>query len=353
MKIKHFVSILSILTLFSCTNDAEELLDTVVSKSTESAGVVYGVVFDSATEMPVAGATVSVYPSGKRIITGSDGQYEFYDLPDNNYVIQVTHADYVSTVDAVKLRGGVRFKSDVRITRGQNSLVVDEHQINIANVDSYHSLLISNISNKPIRWNISYDDIVDPATGSVYVYLTEWEGELQPYETKEIFISLTVSSTLNNNFAFPLILQSGLEKIGIVLVPYGDGGKIYSKIVGKWTLYRTGHYEDGIQIRQSVPFGASILTIKDNLEYEIFNNNVSFLFDPDDPDSIDLGELWHISYSSGTYTYIPDQNILYFGNTFAEGFAMKVLSATDYELTLASLDFDQDACEGEIYFYTK
>lgn len=337
----------------SCTNNNEEILHPALTKSTDSSGIIYGVVFDSDTEMPIAGATVSIFPSGKKIITGSDGQYEFYDLTENNYVIQVTHTNYVSTVESVKLRGVSRIKKDMRMIRGQNSLVVDEQEINISNLDSHHSLLISNVSNKPIKWNISYDDIFDPATGNVYIYLSEWEGELQPYETKEIFISLTVSAALDNSFAFPLILQSGIEKVGIILVPHSDDGKVYSKIIGKWILYRTGHYEDGIQVRQSLPSDAQILLLKDDLKYELFNNYASIWFGYDDSHKIDLDEVWTISYSSGSYSYNPSDNSLFLGNTFTEGFYHKVLNVTDNELILSSYDFDEINKEGQIYFYTR
>lgn len=352
MMTKYLISIITIFALLSCSKDNDEISYSDLSKNTPSSGVVYGVVFDNNSEMPLAGVSVSIYPSGKKIITGSDGQYEFYDLSDNNYIIQAMHADYISTVDVIKLRGEMRQKNDIRMIRGQTSLAVDEHVINVSDVDSHHSLLITNISNKTVKWNISYDDIFDPATGSVYIYLTEWDGELQPYETKEIFVNLTVSATLDNNFAFPLILQSGLEKIGITIVPYGDNEKMFSKITGKWNLYRSGHYEDGIQVYEYFPSSSQVLLLKSNLEYELFNNNVYIWFDSEGQ-NVDVDDIWDITYKSGSYTYIPSENILFLGETFSEGYYAKVLNVTDYELILGSLDFDQDKKEGWINFYTK
>lgn len=336
----------------SCSQDKDEVSCFGLTKSSENLGVVYGVVFDSESEMPISGVTVSIYPSGRRIVTGSDGQYEFQNLTDNNYVIQVVQADYASTADAIKLRGNTRLKNDIRMRRGQNTLSVDENEISISNVDSRHSLLISNTSNKTIKWNLSYDDYMDPATGMVHIYMSEWEGELQPFETKEIFIGLTVSGTLDSNYAFPLILQAGIEKIGIVIVPFGDGGKIYSKIIGKWNLYRTGHYEDGLQVRHDVPSDAYVLIFKDDLKYEFFNNYATIWFDYD-PKKLNLQDIWHISYSFGSYTYNPAEKILFLGESFSQGFYWKLLNVTDYEMIIGSSDFDENKKEGAIYFYTK
>lgn len=349
---KYLLGIFSSLLLFSCSDSIEETANSITVRSEDNSGMIYGVVFDNDTEMPLSGVSVSLYPSGIMIITGSDGKYEFNNLLSNNYVIQVQHADYLSTATTLSLKDGRNVKNDIRMNRGQNSLVVDEHEINMANVDSHHSLLISNVSNKPIKWNLSYDHYFDPATGNVQIYITECEGELQPFETKELFIHMTVSATLNNNYAFPMILQSGYEKIGIVIIPSENGGKVNSKIIGKWDLYRTGHYEDGYQIRQNVPSGAYVLTFKDDLTFEFFDNYVSIWLDLADND-VKLEDMWSLSYSFGSYTYNPMEKTLFLGESFTEGFYYKALKVTDYELILATHDFDENKKEGEIYFFTK
>lgn len=350
--IKYLIGIVSFLLLFSCSSSIEETENFITVRSNDNSGMIYGVVFDNDTEMPLSGVSVSLYPSGIRTITGSDGKYEFLNLSYNNYVIQTQHADYLSTASPMSVKDGRKIQNDIRMNRGQNSLVVDEHEINLSNVDSQHSLLISNISNKPIKWNLSYDDYFDPATGNVQIYISEWDGELQPYETKELFIRMTISATLNTNQAFPIILQSGNEKIGIVLIPSDNGGKINSKIIGKWDLYRTGHYEDGYQIRQNVPSGAYVLTFKDNLTFELFDNYVSIWLDQGDH-NVNLEDVWSLNFSSGSFTYNPMEKTLFLGESFTEGFYYKALNVTDYELILASMDYDENKKEGAIYFFTK
>lgn len=350
--IKYLNGIFLFLLFLSCTDSLEEISNPGSGRSGENSGVIYGIVFDSDTEMPLSGVTVSLFPSGQRTITGTDGRYEFNNLSSNNYIIQAQHADFFSAADALTLKDGETVKNDIRMTRGQNSLTVSKHEIDISDLDSYHSLLISNVGNKPIKWNLSFDDIFDPATGNIQIFVTEWEGELQPYETKELFIRLTVSATLNFNYAFPMIFQCGREKIGIVMVLSENEGKVYSKIIGKWSLFRTGWYEDGNQVRQSVASGATILTFKDDMTYELFNNYAKIWFDSDEHD-IKLEDIWRLSYSSGSFTYNPMEDNIFLGASFAEGYSYKILKVTDYELILGSLDFDENKKEGEIYFFTK
>lgn len=352
MKTNHLIALLTFFILASCEDNIEEMSSSDLVRSEDISGVVYGVVFDNDSQMPIAGVSVSLYPSGQRTITGSNGQYEFYNVSPNNYIIQVQHSDYLSTATALSIKDGKTLKNDIRMNRGQNTLVVDEHEIIMSDIDSHHSLLISNVSNKPIKWNLSYDDIFDPATGNLLIYITEWEGELQPYETKELFISVTVSATLNNNYAYPIILQSGIEKIGIVIIPSDSDGKVNSKIIGRWDLYRTGHYEYGVAVSQNLTSGSQVLTFNDDMTYEQFKNYAEIWYDTA-YNKVKLEDVWKLSYSTGSFTYNPMQSELFLGESFSVGYYWKVLKVTDYELILGTMDYDQDKKEGAIYFYTK
>lgn len=79
-----FLLLISSMLLFSCSKD--EAVSTV--------GSIYGVVSDAVNGEPIRNVSVTLSPSNLTTATGSDGHYEFIDLPEGQYKVQCTSAKY-------------------------------------------------------------------------------------------------------------------------------------------------------------------------------------------------------------------------------------------------------------------
>lgn len=82
-------------------------------------GSIYGVITDFATGEPVHNANVQLRPSGETTLTGSDGMYEFLGIPDGNYSITVSKAEYTDLIDdyVITVKNGRRMRRDVQIEK--------------------------------------------------------------------------------------------------------------------------------------------------------------------------------------------------------------------------------------------
>ena len=82
-------------------------------------GSIYGCITDFATGEPVRNANVQLRPSGETTLTGSDGMYEFLDIPDGAYSITVSKAEYTDLIDdyVITVKNGRRMRRDVQIEK--------------------------------------------------------------------------------------------------------------------------------------------------------------------------------------------------------------------------------------------
>ena len=97
-------------------------------ESPEGLGSIYGIVTDFATGEPVANANVSLHPGRETTLTGYDGMYEFLDVPDGNYTITVSKAEYTDLVDdyIISVKNGRRMRRDVQIKKLPVSLRITD-----------------------------------------------------------------------------------------------------------------------------------------------------------------------------------------------------------------------------------
>ena len=86
--------------------------------------IVFGTIVDGQTNEPLQGASVTLYPSGRTVVTGASGQYEFRNITSSGYLLQVSKADYLSNTQSVTLENGIPAQSDITLTPGSPSLKV-------------------------------------------------------------------------------------------------------------------------------------------------------------------------------------------------------------------------------------
>lgn len=115
MKAKKLYLILMLLgtmLLCNCENNTETM-------DSNNTGSIYGTIVDFSTGGPIHNANIQLRPSGETTLTGSDGMYEFVDLPEGNYSISVSKAEYTDLIDdyVIKLKGGQRMRRDLMIEK--------------------------------------------------------------------------------------------------------------------------------------------------------------------------------------------------------------------------------------------
>ena len=94
MKKKYVVAtlvamVLTSLVWYGCSKD----------KDSDLTGVIYGTVTDFATGQPISNANVKLRQTGETTLTGSDGTYEFQNVPSGSYSINVSKAEYTDLID--------------------------------------------------------------------------------------------------------------------------------------------------------------------------------------------------------------------------------------------------------------
>ena len=104
MKKVLFIALLALL-LSGCTEDEYTLF-----------GIISGTVTDVNTGEPISNVSLTLSPSGKTSVTGSDGNFEFIDLEATQYKIQARHADYKTDTKTVNVLAGQTVRGDMQLT---------------------------------------------------------------------------------------------------------------------------------------------------------------------------------------------------------------------------------------------
>lgn len=109
---KIFVPILLTLLAFA-------LLEQGCTKPAVEDSLLYGYITDYATGVAIKNANVQIHPSGETTLTGSDGRYEFIDLPEGDYYLTVSKSEYTDLLDDYKisLKKGKKIRRDLRIEK--------------------------------------------------------------------------------------------------------------------------------------------------------------------------------------------------------------------------------------------
>lgn len=85
---KRFFSFLLLILIFSCSQDLHE------NSESSKYGGISGVVADRATGDPVSVVQLTLKPSGKTTVTGTDGSYNFQNIEPGEYSITTEKLGY-------------------------------------------------------------------------------------------------------------------------------------------------------------------------------------------------------------------------------------------------------------------
>ena len=163
----------TVIAFIGCAKDEEDVT-----------GSIYGIVTDAATGEPVSSANVSLSPSGKSIVTGNDGRYEFSGLTPGQYTVQVTKNEYESNTKQITVVAGEQASGDITLQQASSQLKLTNNSLNFG---KYWSTLSFGVGNAgitgSIEWRISAGDVD-------WISVTPLSGTTETGKTTEVVVSV-------------------------------------------------------------------------------------------------------------------------------------------------------------------
>lgn len=166
------------------------LLNGCAEKS-ELPGSVYGVVTDKATGELINAAGVQLH-TGVKTVTGSEGRYEFAELPAGDYILQITKTGYTDLLNyKITANAGQSTQGDVQIEKLPAALrIVNDNREDIDRLDFGNAVSdimrlfnIFNDSPEPLKWKIT-------TAAAWIVGVSETEGTLNAGKTQGIIVTI-------------------------------------------------------------------------------------------------------------------------------------------------------------------
>lgn len=296
-----FTCVAAGLMLVACSDDSDEQQDNV-----RGVGVVYGRITDDASNEPVQGANVTIYPGGKTVVTGQDGHYEFTGLTTGGYIVQLSKNGYLSQVEApVVTTTDVNVQADASLHSGESCLDILLGELDFGNNSSAKTFVISNKGNKTIHWNL-YSDYHS------FLYFDKTEGALGPTESVAVNVNLIRSGTSAELNSFPIYIQADGEELGaIATINRYAGGKLNSLLVGTWALEEQSFWQkdiDDITYNKYPLTNSGFMVFHDDYTYEDYERQFIYSQNVENADN-----MFNYEYETGNYSYDQANGVLQLG----------------------------------------
>lgn len=143
--IKFAASLMLCCLFFGCTPEEEKL------------GTIYGIVTDFSTGEPINNANVRLNPRGETTLTGSDGTFEFLNLPSGSYSLSLSKNGYVDLDDdyVIVIENGNSVHRDVQLNPSIESFRITVNGVETDTMyfngtGSWGTFLVTNSGSVPI-----------------------------------------------------------------------------------------------------------------------------------------------------------------------------------------------------------
>jgi len=149
------------------------LLATCAKKPTsaESTGNVNGYVKNSRTGVAIENATVSIQSIGEKI-TDNSGYFQFNDIEEGSYSIEVEKDGYINQTKQVSINVDETAEISFQLVKDEPILAVSPSQINFGNSTTLQTLSILNTGTGSLIWNATEGITwltLSPSSGAVNV----------------------------------------------------------------------------------------------------------------------------------------------------------------------------------------
>ncbi len=147
---KYPILFFCLLGLWGCSTDPTEEANT---------GNIAGSVSDQTTGEPVATVSVTLAPSGKSTVTGSDGSFSFVDLAPGAYTVDISKEGYNPNSHTVGVVAGRTTEAHLTIERIPSIVTADREELDFGEnaSDNTRSFAIVNRSYEDLSWQIDCD----------------------------------------------------------------------------------------------------------------------------------------------------------------------------------------------------
>ncbi len=320
----------------ACSND--DVADNAIQ--TAGVGVIYGTVTDSETNEPLQGANVILYPGGKSMVTGRDGNFEFAGLENGGYIVQFMKNGYLAQVESpVVSVNDTRVPADAVMDRGESCLDILLGELDFGDYSSAKAFVISNNGNKAINWSL-YSDY------NSYLRFDVTKGTLEPMENVAVNVSLLRGGTSMELKDFPIYIQAGAEKLAaIATVNRHHGGKLNSLLVGVWSSTYSEFWQVGIDkvvYSTEKTQNKEWLTINSDYSYSRYSRSFNY-----SEDVSDVGNMFHYENEIGIYSYDAANGIVQFGEY---GPVFEIVKLTNEYLELSTKTMQgQNSAQRSVY----
>ncbi|MBR3442031.1 MAG: carboxypeptidase regulatory-like domain-containing protein [Bacteroidaceae bacterium] len=219
MKKKNFLHLLAALLVgvlcvsvtTSCGSDDD-------SPAAPTTGRIVGIVSDYAhANVPVAGATVTLVQQGAVKVTGSDGRFEFDNLPVGSYTVAVVANNFQSNTQMAYVSAGNVTTCDFSLQRG--ALDVEFSTLSLTfgkNIDQL-VFYITNNTNQLLTY--SFSDVPD------YVKISPLTGSLSPKSKQAVLVLVPDRSKVTTSGTQIVRVNVGTDSYAIMLTTTNDNVK--------------------------------------------------------------------------------------------------------------------------------
>lgn len=245
---------------------------------------IYGTVTDFATGELISNANVRLNPIGETTLTGSDGMFQFADVPDGNYSLSLSKNGYVDLDDdyVLEMKNGKSLRRDVQLKNAFESFKLTVNGVEIDTLNFGRTITT------PLSFSVDNNGTTDIVisvdhTGnwlelrSGYTIYSYDEFRIKP-NTSRLFDVNVLVENLNNgaNNCYIRVSSNTMTKTIVVLaqanIPVVDIPSVVwtdtGPVAGGWTYW-------DVFVRSSVLDNGGIPITERGFEYYYGSNNHS------------------------------------------------------------------------------
>lgn len=208
-------------TMFSCGKEDP-------SNPTGQKSSIYGTVTDYATGELISNANVRLNPIGETTLTGSDGMFQFADVPDGNYSLSLSKNGYVDLDDdyVIEMKNGKSVRRDVQLRSQFQSFRITVNGIEVDTLDfgldfSFNKIYIS------IENNGTVDITIDIGDSSDWLVVSSYSETLSPNTSTNREVKIRREDlSIGDNFGYIYVSSGTLTKTIVVKAKAAEEPKV-------------------------------------------------------------------------------------------------------------------------------
>jgi len=189
------------------------------SDPVDTTGSISGTIRDAHSNSVLQGATVTLSPSGRSTVTGTDGRYQFSDVEMGEYTVSVSKADYVSDSKPATVQVGQNTPLDFALRRAGSALSVSPLTLDFGETDTQLNLNIKNTGQATMTWQITEN--------TSWITCSPTSGTVLAGQTGSTAVTVDRSGLAKGTYTNTLVVTSndgGSETVRFTVLVGASGG---------------------------------------------------------------------------------------------------------------------------------